>query len=83
MRINALAQLLSNEKAEHYHTTIIGVFTGFFGFIGINSFVLDKVITLIFALLTAFLGGMLAPMGAELYKLLKEKAKTKYKKWRK
>ena len=83
MRINALEQLLSNLKHEHYHSMIFGSITGFVGFLGLEGIFIDRIITMIFALFTALLGGFLAPMGKELYDMSKIHVKKKLNKWKK
>jgi len=52
MKINALATLLDNEKMQHYHTMVLGAITSFIAFIGIHDIIVDRVITLIFALVS-------------------------------
>lgn len=82
MKINALATLLDNEKMQHYHTMMIGWVTGFIAFLGLHDIIVDRVVTLIFALITAFISGFLASMGKELYELTKIKVKKYWKKWK-
>lgn len=79
LRINALSQLIENIKSDHYYTIVLGWITGFLGFIGLQEYFLDRVVTLIFALFASLLGGFLAAMGKELFTLVV----SKYKKWKK